>query len=228
MGIVVSKQAHCVEMQTVLLLLLVLSLSHAVPVLDTEEEILREDIAEAAEESRALADDLADMLARLSADQGQVEKTVGDDENKFEEAMDQLVSKIRELALVSAKSNELSIPEKVKQRELKTTLKEVELVAAKIQEVSSLKEVNTFGEMANILNSISENIEKTFGNSKQFDAEEDKIKELTTNVIEINSIDGMIKTIEKVTDDLKIMNQKNIVEQKIRRLPSHRTFAINY
>jgi len=213
-------------MQAVLLLLL--SLSYTAPVLGTEEEILREDIAEAAEESRALADDLADMLARLSADQGQVEKIVGDDENRFEESMDQLVSRIRELAVVSAKSNELNIPENVKERELKTTLKEVELVAARIQEVSSLKEVDTFEKMANLLNSISENIEKSFGNLKHFDAEDEKVKELTTNVIERNSIDGMIKTIEKVTADLKIMNQKNIVEQKIRRLPSHRTFAINY
>merc|ERR1712212_128067 len=226
MGTVGSKQAHCVEMQAVLLLLL--PLSFTAPVLGTEEEILREDIAEAAEESRALADDLADMLARLSADQGQVEKVVGDDENKFEESMDQLVSRIRELAVVSAKSNELNIPENVKERELKTTLKEVELVAARIHEVSSLKEVDTFEKMAKLLNSISENIEKSFGNLRHFDAEDEKVKELTTNVIEINSIDGMIKTIEKVTDGLKIMNQKNIVEQKIRRLPSHRTFAINY
>jgi len=226
MGTVGSKQADCVEMQAVLLLLL--SLSYTAPVLGTEEEILREDIAEAAEESRALADDLADMLARLSEDQGQVEKTVGDDGNKFDEAMDQLVSRIRELAVVSTKSNELNIPEKVKERELKTTLKEVELVAARIQEVSSINEVDTFEKMANLLNSISENIEKTFGNLNHFDTEDEKVKNLTTNVIEINSIDGMIKTIEKVTDDLRIMNQKNIVEQKIRRLPSHRTFAINY
>merc|ERR1711970_408611 len=120
-------------------------------------------------------------------------------------------------AVVSAKSDGLNIPEKVKERELKTTLKEVELVAARIQEVSSINEVDTF-----------ENIEKTFGNLNHFDTEDEKVKNLTTNVIEINSIGGMIKTIEKVTDDLRIMNQKNIVEQKIRRLPSHRTFAINY
>ena len=207
---------------------LVLSLSHAVLSFGTEEEILREDIADAAEESRALADDLADMLARLSADNEQVEKTVGDDENKVEVALEQLVSRIRELAVVSTKSSELKIPEEVKERELKTTMKELELVAARIQDVSSLNEVDTFEKMANLLNSISGNIERSFGNSRHFNAEEEKVKQLTTNEIEINSIDRMIKTIEKVTDGLKIMNKKNIVEQKIRRLPSHRTFAITY
>ena len=116
----------------------------------------------------------------------------------------------------------------MKERELKTTMQELEQVAARIQDVSSLNEVDTFEKMANLLNSISGNIERSFGNSRHFNAEEEKVKQLTTNEIEINSIDRMIKTIEKVTDGLKIMNKKNIVEQKIRRLPSHRTFAITY
>merc|ERR1712168_1592270 len=184
MGAVVSKPAVCTQMRTMAMLLLLLSMCVTISVGVTEEEILREDIEEAARESRALADDLAEMLARLGeaqhVDKQHVEEKVDDDEgNEVEGAIKQLASRIRELAVVSAKSGELDIPAEVKDRELKTTLEEVELVAARIQEVSSLSEVDTFEKMANLLNSISENIGKTFGNLKHFDAEDEKVKALT-------------------------------------------------
>merc|ERR1711874_689416 len=130
MGAVVSKPACCIEMQTIILPLLLLLAEHsrAHPMPDAEEESLKEEIAVAAEESRALADELAEMLARLDDNQDPIQRYVdpGDDGSQVEGALKLLVSKIRELAVVSAKSEELNIPQAVKERELKTTLAEIE------------------------------------------------------------------------------------------------------
>ena len=199
----------------------------AAPAPDVEDDILKEEIAEAAEESRALADELAEMLARLDGNQDRIGKRLesNDEGSQVEGALKKLVSRIRELAIVSSKSNKLNIPSTIKERELRTTLEQVELVAAKVEEVSSFDEVDTFEKMAKLLKSISDIIERRFRKSNEND---DKVDLLTTNAIELDGIDGMIRSIEKVTDGLKIMNQKKVVEDKIRRLPSHRGFAISY
>ena len=218
-------------MQTLFLVILIIgSLIQAAPIPDVEDEILKEEIAAAAEESRALADDLAEMLARLDGNDDQIKKTFETDVegNQVDGALKQLVSKIRELAAVSATSNDLNIPEAIKERELKITLEQVELVAARVEEVSSFHEVDTFEKMAKLLKSISENIESKFGKSNNQNVKGEKVKQLASNAIELNGIGDMIRSIEKVTDGLKFMNHKKIVEEKIRKLPSHRGFAISY
>merc|ERR1712106_1135972 len=229
MGAVESQLAGGIQMEPFLVVFLSgITLVIAGPVPTIEDDILKSEIEAAAEESRALADDLAEMLASLDEEKDQIEKNNNFDvnENKVETELRQLVKRIRELAVVSAQSNELDIHPTIKEKELKTTLEQLELVAVKVEEVSSFHEVDTFEEMAQLLQSISNSIERKVGKSSIKHETNDQGIELSSNTIEFDGIDEMIRSIEKVADGLKVMNHRKIIENKIKRFPSERSFAL--
>ena len=194
---------------------------------DIDEDILKQDIEEAAEESRALADELAAMLSNLNSENDPNDRRPKNtnDGAEVEDAMQDLAFKIRELAKVSSKSSSLDIPEKVKEKELRTTLAEVELVAKKVEEVQTFEEVDTFEEMVHLLESVSNSIEQKFGGERNRKGKSDQAN---IAFAKVNEIDDMIRSIEKVTDGLKIMNKKKELENKIRKIPSQRGFRISY
>ena len=81
---------------TILILAMTCNFSVASPEADPGDEILRSEIESAARESRALADDLAAMLARLEAEESRedaVEAAVIGDNEKVKEAITDMVDK---------------------------------------------------------------------------------------------------------------------------------------
>ena len=92
----------------ILILAMTCTFSDASPEEDPGDELLRSEIESAARESRALADDLAAMLARLEAEENRedaVEAAVIGDNEKVKEALIEMVDKIEELAKASEDSN---------------------------------------------------------------------------------------------------------------------------
>lgn len=176
------------------------------------DEELRLEIEEAASDSRLLADELADMLARLEADdsrQEAVEAAVLGDDIKVESALQEMLDKIEKLETVANEDLETpelrgTLEEKIeKEEELRQTLETLETVARQIEDVSSVKDLKTIDDMTELLQTINDKIEDSV------DAETGKTKSGVRTALHLNGIVDMIKSLEKVTTDLKSM-QDNI------------------
>jgi len=205
---------------TILILAVACMLSAANPEADPADEILRSEIESAAKESRALADELAAMLARLEAEEDReeaVEAAVVGDNKKVKEALTEMVDKIEELAEASEVSNLSKLTgavknEKIREEELKNTLEELEIVASQIEEVASSAQssddINAIETMAELLQSVSDKVEEKTNN---IDSDNEKStkevdRESKSTSLELNGIDEMIKSLEKVTHDLRELN----------------------
>ena len=176
------------------------------------DDLLRLEIEEAATDSRLLAEELANMLARLEADESRQEAVeavvTGEDDAKVENALQDMLSKLESLEQVASeesKTEELkgSLDDKIKKEaELRETLETLETVAKEIKEASSTKEVETVEEVTQLLNSINSEIESKSGSSVN------KFEEFQS-ALHLNGIDEMIRSLEKVTGELQDM-QDNI------------------
>jgi len=195
----------------ILVLVLKSSTNLAEPDADPTDGLLRSEIESAASESRALADELADMLLRLEAEEDRadaVEAAVVGNENKVESALKEMIEKMEDLAEASEDSNNKVLKGSTEQKqkeenELKETVEQLELVAKQIETASSVKDVETIDDMAKILQSVNDKIEGKLDEGSKENVEEFKFKVKDTTALELNGIDEMIRTLEKVTDDLR-------------------------
>ena len=200
------------QMESLSMILSVLCLLLSVTGGWAADEELRLEIEEAASDSRLLADELADMLARLEADdsrQEAVEAAVLGDDIKVESALQEMLDKIEKLETVANEDLETpelrgTLEEKIeKEEELRQTLETLETVARQIEDVSSVKDLKTIDDMTELLQTINDKIEDSV------DAETGKTKSGVRTALHLNGIVDMIKSLEKVTTDLKSM-QDNI------------------
>ena len=193
----------------VLILILSAALSGitAVPSRIDDDE-LRDEIEEAASDSRLLADELEAMLARLEVDdsrQDAVEAAVVGDDLGVETALEEMLDKLSNLETVA--KEDLKVPELkgtldekiAKEEELKKTLETLEEVAKQIEDVSSDKDIKTIEDISELLETINDKIEKSVT------GDESKSKFGIKSSLHLNGIVGMIQSLEKVTDDLKSM-----------------------
>ena len=174
---------------------------------DSTDDLLRLELEEAASDSRLLAEELAGMLARLDTEnsrQEAVEAAVVGDDVKVEAALQEMLSKLEsleEVASEDSRSVELkgSLEEKIKkEEELRETLETLETVASEIKDVSSDKDIKTIDDMTKLLDSINDKIEAKAGSPLK------NSEELQT-ALHLNGIDEMIRSLEKVTVDLRDM-----------------------
>merc|ERR1712083_1220798 len=206
-----------ISIPSILILAITVTLSAANPESDLGDEILRSEIESAAKESRALADDLAAMLARLEAEEKReeaVDAAVLGDNKKVKEALTKMVDKIEELAEASedSQASKTVKKENIQEEELEKTLEELEIVALQIEKVASSagtsEEIDTIEEAAVLLQTVSDKVEKKTENidksneisTKQFN------KDIVEASLELNGIDEMIESLEKVTHDLRELN----------------------
>ena len=189
------------ESLVLLLLLSVVSFQHV----SAQDDLLRAEIEEAAFDSKILADELAAMLARLEVDdsrQEAVEAEVIGDDIKVESALKEMLDKIESLELAAEDNADTpeftgTLEERIeKETELIKTLETLETVAKEIDEVSSVKQLKTIDEMTELLTRINSKIENSVG-------DESKTKEGLKTSLHLNGIVGMIKSLEKVTTDLR-------------------------
>ena len=173
-----------------------------------DDDVLREEIEEAASDSRLLADELEAMLARLEVDdsrQDAVEAAVVGDDLGVETALEEMLDKLNNLETVAKEDLEVpelkgTLDEKIeKEEELKKTLETLEAVAKQIEDVSSDKDVKTIEDISELLETINDKIEKSVS------GDESKSKFGIKSSLHLNGIVGMIQSLEKVTDDLKSM-----------------------
>ena len=174
---------------------------------DSTDDLLRLELEEAASDSRLLAEELAGMLARRDTEnsrQEAVESAVVGDDVKVEAALQEMLSKLEsleEVASEDSRSVELkgSLEEKIKkEEELRETLETLETVASEIKDVSSDKDIKTIDDMTKLLDSINDKIEAKAGSPLK------NSEELQT-ALHLNGIDEMIRSLEKVTVDLRDM-----------------------
>ena len=173
-----------------------------------DDDELRGEIEEAASDSRLLADELEAMLARLEVDdsrQDAVEAAVIGDDLGVETALEEMLDKLSNLETVA--KEDLKVPElkgtldeKIeKEEELKKTLETLEAVAKQIEDVSSDKDIKTIEDISELLENINDKIENSVS------GDEGKSKFGLKSSLHLNGIVGMIQSLEKVTDDLKSM-----------------------
>ena len=174
---------------------------------DSTDALLRLELEEAASDSRLLAEELADMLARLDTEnsrQEAVEAAVVGDEVRVEAALQEMLSKLEGLEQVASEDSgslELkgSLEDKIrKEEELRQTLETLETVASEIKDVSSEKDIRTIDDMTKLLDSINDKIEAKAGTPF-------KSSEELQTALHLNGIDEMIRSLEKVTVDLRDM-----------------------
>lgn len=181
------------------------------------DELLKSEIEVAAAESRKLADDLAGMLERLEIEDDRstaVDAAVLGDQDEVEAALKEMVEKIENLAEASEESSTDTVSglvkkKRVKEQELRKTLEQLELVASQIEEAAdsadSIEEVDTIEKIAKLLQSISDKVET----SNEDDEDDEEVfrrqfaKEQSQTGLELNGIAEMIKSLEKVTKDLR-------------------------
>ena len=206
-----------ISLPFILVLLIRATLSAANPESELGDEILRSEIESAAKESRALADDLAAMLARLEAEENReeaVDAAVLGDNKKVKDALTKMVDKIEELAEASEDSQASNTVKKenIQEEELEKTLEELEIVALQIEEVASSagtsEEIDAIEEAAVLLQTVSDKVEKKTENiDKSNEISTKKInKDNKETSLELNGIDEMIASLEKVTHDLRELN----------------------
>ena len=127
------------------------------------------------------------------------------DEAEVESALQEMLDKIQKLETVASEDLEAeqlrgTIEEKIeKEGELRRTLETLEQVATQIEDVSSVKDLKTIDDMAELLQDINDSVAAEAGKSK-FGVK---------SSLHLNGIVDMIKSLEKVTGDLKHM-QDNI------------------
>ena len=174
---------------------------------DSTDDLLRLELEEAASDSRLLAEELAGMLARLETEntrQEAVEAAVVGDDLKVEAALQEMLSKLEGLEEVASEDSSSvvlkgSLEEKIKkEEELRETLETLETVASEIKDVSSDKDIKTIDDMTQLLDSINDKIEAKAGSPLK------NSEELQT-ALHLNGIDEMIRSLEKVTVDLREM-----------------------
>jgi len=182
------------------------------PEADAADDLLRSEIESAAEESRALADELAAMLGRLGIEndrENAVEAAVIGDSNKVENALKDMLDKIEKLAEVSEDSNTDVLIGSIEQKreeekELKSTVEQLEIIAKQIEEVSSVKDIETIDDMAELLQSVSDKIESKIETGVEEVQKDSKGgKASSSTALELNGIEEMIRTLEEVTDNLR-------------------------
>jgi len=181
------------------------------------QDILREEIESAALESRHLADELGAMLARLEAEEEQseaVEAAVIEEQEVVEEALKEMVDKIENLAKASEDTNLENIAglvseKRVEENELRKTLEQLELLAAQIEETAAsadyLDDEGSIDKIAKLLQSVSDRIRTNSGDD--IDDEEDVFNSEFGDIqsetgLKLNGLNEMIKSLEKVTNDL--------------------------
>ena len=149
-------------------LVLILILSLFSQYVTAADDILRAEIEEAALDSKLLADELAEMLARLELDEDRedaVEAAVKGDDLKVETALQDMLDKLEGLEIVANQNADTpefkgNLEEKIeKEVELIKTLETLETVAKEIDDVSSVKQLKTIDEMTELLQRINEKIE---------------------------------------------------------------------
>ena len=199
---------HYFQMESLVLILILSLFSQYVTAAD---DILRAEIEEAALDSKLLADELAEMLARLELDEDRedaVEAAVKGDDLKVETALQDMLDKLEGLEIVANQNADTpefkgNLEEKIeKEVELIKTLETLETVAKEIDDVSSVKQLKTIDEMTELLQRINEKIESSV-------SDDEKSKSELKTSLHLNGIVGMIKSLEKVTKDLRDM-QDNI------------------
>jgi len=146
-------------------LLALLGLVAAEPFRSDEE--LRFEIEDAAKDSRQLADDLASMLARLEdVESLRTEKTVEvlEENAGVEQALEEMISRINNLAALTINSGSGSVDSELEQEEelhdtlieLENVAKEIEVVAASDDDAATSADIE---KMARILKEVSERIQ---------------------------------------------------------------------
>ena len=183
------------------------------------DQDLKSEIELAATESRHLADELSGMLSRLEIQEDRdtaVDAAVRGEQEEVEAALKEMVEKIENLAKASEETSTETVSglvkrKRVKERELRKTLEQLELVAAQIEEAAgsadSVEEVNSIENIAKLLQSISDKVET--GNKEDGEEEDEEVfrrqfgKEQSKTGLELNGIAEMIKSLEKVTEDIK-------------------------
>merc|ERR1712106_972075 len=124
---------------------------------------------------------------------------------------------IEELAETSEVSNlsrltEAVKNERIKEEELKNTLEELVIVASQIEEVASSAQssddINAIETMAELLQNVSDKVEEKTNNIDSDNEKNTKEvdRESKSTSLELNGIDEMIKSLEKVTHDLRELN----------------------
>ena len=193
-------------------MILILSLASRSVVSMSADDDLRAEIEEAASDSKLLADELADMLARLEADnsrQEAVEAAVEGDDIKVETALQEMLKSIEKLEKVAEEDAEVpelkgTLEEKIeKEEELRKTLETLQTVAKEIDDVKDEKNLKTIDDMTQLLQNINDKIEESVS------ADLGKTKSGIKSSLHLNGIIDMIKSLEKVTGDLRAM-QDNI------------------
>jgi len=180
------------------------------------DQILKSEIELAATESRHLADELAGMLARLEIEEDRdeaVSAAVLGEQDEVEEALKEMVEKIEKLAEASEDTSTETVTglvkkKRVKEQELRKTLEQLEVVASQIEEAAgsaeSIEDVNSIDKIAKLLQSISDKVKNK--NEGEDDDEEvfrrQFAKDQSKTGLELNGIAEMIKSLEKVTNDL--------------------------
>jgi len=203
---------------TILILAVSCAISAAKPEADPADDILRSEIESAAKESRALADELAAMLARLEAEDDRieaVEAAVVGDTQKVKEALTEMVDKIEELAEASEDSNLSKLAgavkgERLNEEELRKTLEELEIVATQIEDVASSADssgdIIAIEKMAKLLQTVSDKVKEKTKNINVTESAKTSNEETKSTSLELNGIDEMIESLEKVTHDLRDLN----------------------
>merc|ERR1712055_155108 len=191
------------------------------------DEVLKSEIEQAASESRHLADELAGMLDRLEIEEDRsaaVNAAVLGEQDEVEAALKEMVDKIEKLAEASEDTSSETVSglvkkKRVKEQELRKTLEQLELVASQIEEaadsVESDEDVNSLDKISRLLQSISDKVERK--NKAEDDDEEvfrrQFAKGQSKTGLELNGIAEMIKSLEKVTQDLKSDDNSEDVEE---------------
>ena len=184
------------------------------------DDILRSEIESAASESRALADELAEMLSRLEVEEVRkeaVEAVVVGDDKKVETVLKDMIEKIDALAIVSEYTEQENLKgsqkeKKEEEQELKSALEKLEVVAQNVKNATSKKDIETIDDMAELIKSVSDEIDNKFKSNDEVNRSKPKSgKGLDETALELNGIEEMISTLEKVTDGLK--NLQNIGDE---------------
>jgi len=215
-------------------LLTLLGLAAAEPFRSDEE--LRFEIEDAAKDSRQLADDLASMLARLEdVESLRTEKTVEvlEENAGVEQALEEMISRINNLAALTINSGSGSVDSELEQEEelhdtlleLENVAKEIEVVAASDDDAATSADIE---KMASILKEVSQRIQgvqegsgsvakqtkKSKKSSKKSKSSKDnKIEELLSNLLKEGS--GLSKEDEEDSGEVDASGEdtEDVVEE---------------
>ena len=132
------------------------------------------------------------------------------DEVRVEEALQLMIQQMEKLSEASQASDPnlrlpVSLEEKIqKEEELRSTLEELQIVAEEIGEVTSDEEVQTVVGVSKLLKSVNSKIENKI-QRENFRKENSN----TSTAEDLNGIEEMIRSLEKVTEDLREMQSRS-------------------